>query len=127
MAAIDVRGVTERYGDVTALRSLDLSVEEGEIYGFPIVRLVVYAVNGFESPSTNPEWATVLLTVNPTTAVRTAIHGWIPSLFRATFGGPPGSGESAFYQDPAFGAVVLVVWGVLVPVVGYLRFRRADL
>ena len=34
MAAIDVRGVTKRYGEVTALRELDLVVERGEIYGF---------------------------------------------------------------------------------------------
>jgi ABC-2 type transport system ATP-binding protein len=34
MAAIDCRGVTKRYGDVTAVDDLDLSVEEGEIFGF---------------------------------------------------------------------------------------------
>ena len=35
MPAIDVNGVTKRFGgDVTALRNLDLTVQEGEIYGF---------------------------------------------------------------------------------------------
>jgi ABC-2 type transport system ATP-binding protein len=34
MPAIELSGVTKRYGDVTALRDLDLDVEEGEIYGF---------------------------------------------------------------------------------------------
>jgi ABC-2 type transport system ATP-binding protein len=34
MAAIDCRGVTKRYGDVIAVDDLDLSVEEGEIFGF---------------------------------------------------------------------------------------------
>ncbi|MFB6138114.1 MAG: ATP-binding cassette domain-containing protein [Halobacteriaceae archaeon] len=34
MAAIDVQGVTKRFGDVTALQGLDLTVQEGEIYGF---------------------------------------------------------------------------------------------
>jgi ABC-2 type transport system ATP-binding protein len=34
MAAIDVSGVTKRYGDVTALQDLDLTVESGEIFGF---------------------------------------------------------------------------------------------
>ena len=34
MAAIEVRGVTKRYGDVTAVSDLDLTVEEGEVYGF---------------------------------------------------------------------------------------------
>jgi ABC-2 type transport system ATP-binding protein len=34
MTAVDVRGVTKRYGDVVALRDLDLTVESGEVYGF---------------------------------------------------------------------------------------------
>jgi ABC-2 type transport system ATP-binding protein len=34
MPAIELSGVTKRYGDVTALQNLDLDVEEGEIYGF---------------------------------------------------------------------------------------------
>ena len=34
MPAIELSGVTKRFGDVTALHDLDLTVEEGEIYGF---------------------------------------------------------------------------------------------
>jgi ABC-2 type transport system ATP-binding protein len=34
MAAIELRGLTKRYGDVTALSGVDLTVEEGEIFGF---------------------------------------------------------------------------------------------
>ncbi|MFB6071738.1 MAG: ATP-binding cassette domain-containing protein [Halobacterium sp.] len=34
MPAIELSGVTKRFGDVTALRDLDLEVEQGEIYGF---------------------------------------------------------------------------------------------
>jgi len=34
MAAIELRGVTKRFGDVTALNDLDLTVEDGTIYGF---------------------------------------------------------------------------------------------
>jgi len=34
MAAIDVDGVSKRFGDVVALQDLSLTVEEGEIYGF---------------------------------------------------------------------------------------------
>ena len=34
MSAIELSGVTKRYGDVVALRDLDMSVESGEVYGF---------------------------------------------------------------------------------------------
>lgn len=34
MAAIELQGVTKRFGDVTALNNLDLTVKNGEIYGF---------------------------------------------------------------------------------------------
>jgi len=34
MAAIELAGVTKRFGDVTALDDLELTVEEGEIFGF---------------------------------------------------------------------------------------------
>jgi ABC-2 type transport system ATP-binding protein len=34
MAAIELSGLRKEFGDVTALRGLDLTVEEGEIYGF---------------------------------------------------------------------------------------------
>ncbi|AGN00033.1 ABC-type multidrug transport system, ATPase component [Salinarchaeum sp. Harcht-Bsk1] len=34
MAAIDCSGLTKRFGDVLAVDDLDLTVEEGEIYGF---------------------------------------------------------------------------------------------
>jgi len=34
MAAIELDGVTKRFGGVTALQSVDLTVEEGEIFGF---------------------------------------------------------------------------------------------
>lgn len=34
MPAIELTGVTKHFGDVTAVRDLDLSVDEGEIFGF---------------------------------------------------------------------------------------------
>lgn len=34
MAAIELGGVTKQFGNVTALNNLDLTVEDGEIYGF---------------------------------------------------------------------------------------------
>ncbi|WP_232703298.1 ABC transporter ATP-binding protein [Halobacterium wangiae] len=34
MPAIELSGVTKRFGDVTALHDLDLEVQDGEIYGF---------------------------------------------------------------------------------------------
>ena len=34
MTAIELRGVTKEFADVTAVRGLDLTVDEGEVYGF---------------------------------------------------------------------------------------------
>ncbi|WP_255151496.1 ABC transporter ATP-binding protein [Halorarius halobius] len=34
MAAIELSNVTKRFGDVTALQGLDMTVEEGEVFGF---------------------------------------------------------------------------------------------
>jgi ABC-2 type transport system ATP-binding protein len=34
MAAIETTSLTKRYGSVTAVRSLDLTVERGEVFGF---------------------------------------------------------------------------------------------
>ncbi|WP_058367629.1 ABC transporter ATP-binding protein [Haloparvum sedimenti] len=34
MSAIELSGVTKRFGDVTAVNDLDLTVEEGEVFGF---------------------------------------------------------------------------------------------
>jgi len=34
VTAIDLAGVTKQYGDVTALQSLDLAVQSGEVFGF---------------------------------------------------------------------------------------------
>ncbi|QLC34823.1 ABC transporter ATP-binding protein (plasmid) [Halarchaeum sp. CBA1220] len=34
MAAIEIRSLRKRFGDVTALRGIDLTVEEGEVFGF---------------------------------------------------------------------------------------------
>jgi len=34
MSAIDLRDVSKRYGNVTALQGLDLTVEDGEVFGF---------------------------------------------------------------------------------------------
>ncbi|MFC6725962.1 ATP-binding cassette domain-containing protein, partial [Halobium palmae] len=34
MTAIELSGVTKRFGDVTAVDGLDLTVSEGEVFGF---------------------------------------------------------------------------------------------
>lgn len=88
------------------------------------VRALVYIANGFSRSRSVPEWANVVRNLNPLTAYRNAVAGVYPDLADNVLVGGP---ASAFYQEPPFAVVVLVAWGLLVPLAGYLRFRGADL
>jgi ABC-2 type transporter. len=91
-----------------------------------LVRGLVFVVNGFEFPGTIPRWANVVGAVNPATAYATVVGRLAPELSGAALGGavgPPG----AVHRSAAFGAVVLVAWTVLAPLVGLFAFDRTDL
>ena len=91
-----------------------------------LVFLLRYAVNGFDWPSgERPDWAEVLTSVNPMEGWRTSANWLINKL--AESGETGQNGADAFYLEPWFGFVVLVLWIVLPLVVGYLRFEYSDL
>lgn len=89
-----------------------------------LVQALVYVASGFRGPGSTPEWANVVANLNPLTAYRNAVAGVFPRLADNVLSG---GGASAFYEEPGFAVLVLVAWGVLVPLGGYLRFRGADL
>lgn len=61
----------------------------------------------------------VLNVVNPASAYK--------SLMRATIRGEVFAGAGPVYTSDAFAVVMFVVWLVVPPVLGYMRFERADL
>lgn len=88
-----------------------------------LVTGLVWLVNGFQAVGTEPAWATLLQAVNPANAFKALASTMVP-----TFEGVAGlvSGESV-YQTTAFPVAVMAAWGLLAPVLGYLRFQDADL
>ena len=88
-----------------------------------LVTGLVWLVNGFEAVSTTPAWATLLQALNPANAFKALASTLVP-----TFGGVVGLVDgSAIYRTPAFAVAVMAAWGLLVPLLGFLRFRGADL
>ncbi|MFO7927427.1 MAG: ABC transporter permease subunit [Halobacteriota archaeon] len=92
-----------------------------------LVFLLRYVANGFETPSFGsqpPEWAQVLVVVNPMTGWQQAT-AWL--LRRVSEQETTQEAADAFYLEPWFGFVVLAFWIVVPLVVGYLRFESVDL
>jgi len=89
----------------------------------PAVTGLVWIVNGFQFAAAEPAWATFLQTLNPVNAFK-----GLASMLVPTFEGVAGlvGGETA-YQTPAWAVGVLATWAVVVPLLGYRRFRSADL
>ncbi|MFP8957300.1 ABC transporter permease subunit [Natrialbaceae archaeon A-CW3] len=75
---------------------------------------VVYLASGFEIPSETPWWRPYVTTLSPSVAYERVLDAYV---FDDAQEGYP----------TAFGAVVLLGWTVLAPLVGYLRFDRTDL
>src|SRR5439155_22469683 len=96
-AAITIRGLTKRYGRLTAVRDLDLDVEVGEVFGF-------LGVNGAGKSTT----IRILLDFVRPTAGRASILGHdcqrAGLAARAAVGYLPG--ELGFYEDMTGDAVL---------------------
>lgn len=89
----------------------------------PLVTGLVWLVNGFQFAAGEPAWATFLQTLNPVNAFKTLASMVVP-----TFEGVSRlvDGQTV-YRTPGFAMAVLAAWSLLVPLLGYLRFRDADL
>jgi ABC-2 type transport system permease protein len=93
-----------------------------------IVLLLRYAANGFELPSIGsapPEWAQVLNVVNPMQGWRQATEWLLRRVSEQQQ--TQQTAVDAFYLEPWFGFVVLLLWIVVPLAIGYYRFESADL
>lgn len=95
------------------------------ILGWDVLLLVLQlAIYGQDIPETGlPDWFKFIGLLNPSTAFMHAVRVVIPEYGELTFY-PEGS---AFYLQDWVGFPILVFWGVVPLVLGYLRFERADL
>lgn len=89
---------------------------------------VLYLVNGFEAPDTDPTWVLVFDQLSPFAAVRNAAVPVTPDLAEAV----PLVGASVpesppLYMQPAFAGVLVLLWLVVPALLGYLQFERTDL
>lgn len=89
---------------------------------------VLYLINGFQLPSTEPTWALAFDQLSPFAAVRNAATPVFPDLTRVfPLVGASVPESPPLYMEPWFAGVVALLWLVLPVVFGYIRFERTDL
>lgn len=107
-----------------------------------LVNLLVFVVNGFSTPKnfsiafgyfqnlpSAPDWYRFLLQLSPSTAYSNAIGTFLPdpASVAPQANAAMQTGPEPFYLEGWFGFVVLALWLVVPLVLGYLRFKDADL
>jgi ABC-2 type transport system permease protein len=91
-------------------------------------RAVAYLLNGFEFPETEATWEAVFTQLSPFAALRNVlvpVSETLAASFPVIASGVPT--DPPAYQQPWFGAIVLLVWLVVPALAGYYRFERSDL
>lgn len=100
-----------------------------------LVRLVagVSVIRYLDEPDQAPGWYVFLDRVHPGTALRHVVSNWVVPVFPSsgvgdTLGRPTLTtpGPEPFYLDAWALAVVLLAWGLVPLVIGYWRFRDAE-
>lgn len=92
-----------------------------ELFWDVVVFVAAFVGNGFAVPTGSmPTWALALNGAAPSVAYSNAVN-WV--IAWATGSGP----AVPFFQEVWFAAVVLAVWALVPAVVGYSRYRAADL
>ena len=125
--AIGISGST-----TTTTRAAALAFGTFFVFVFRLWELVPlairFAVNGLDIPRGNPPaWAVAWGELSPLSALGNAVAGPTPELAGSFVAFAPSASGSAFYFQPWFGAVVVLLWIVGPLAVGLVRFRGADL
>jgi len=93
----------------------------------PIV--ILFVANGFSMPAAGtqmPEWVAFLALFPPSQAFLNALTVIVPGSISLDAVGIPNV-EGAFYLSGWFSLGLLLLWGAVPLLLGYARFRRADL
>lgn len=85
-----------------------------------------FSLEGFD-PTDLPNWIEFVQSLAPGTAYSNSIVALLPEDPRDLAGSPAEAGDVPFYLANEFGIVILLAWLVLLPTLGYLRFRSTDL
>jgi len=92
--------------------------------------VLYWVANGFSLEGFNsldpPNWIEFIQNLAPGTAYSNAVTALLPENPDAV-PGQVASSADVFYLEDWFGIVILLFWLVLLPTLGYLRFRAADL
>jgi ABC-2 type transport system permease protein len=85
-----------------------------------------FSLDGFDSLDP-PNWIEFQQSLAPGTAYSNAVTALLPENPDAVPDQVASSGDVPIYLEDWFGIVILVGWLLLLPTLGYLRFRAADL
>lgn len=95
-----------------------------------LVFALYWVANGFSLDGFSdglPDWLEFIQGLAPGTAYSNAVTALLPENPDAVPGQVTSSGDVPLYLEDWFGIVILVGWLLLIPTLGYLRFRAADL
>lgn len=95
-----------------------------------LVFALYWVANGFSLDGFSdglPDWLEFIQGLAPGTAYGNAVTALLPENPDAVPGQVTSSGDVPLYLEDWFGIVILVGWLLLIPTLGYLRFRAADL
>lgn len=93
---------------------------------------ILYVGNGFELPTSMPDWIFPVMQVSPSSAYFSTVVTLLPDLAGSVgAGGQEGVAMSPaevepFYTTPEIGILVIVLWTLVAFLIGYTRFETAD-
>lgn len=89
--------------------------------------LVVYVVNGFSLPQTQPDWVYLVTQLPPSSSYLLSLVALMPDIADSVGAGGGSEEIDVFYGTPEVGFAILLFWLVVPAAIGYRRFDRADL
>lgn len=118
----------------TGSRALAAAISFWVVFEFlwgALVFVLYWVTNGFSlegfNPADPPDWLEFIQGLAPGTAYSNAVTALLPENPNAVPGQITSNGDVPIYLEDWFGIVILVGWLLLLPTLGYLRFRAADL